>query len=59
MSRLISDKYREVQQTMLNRINQLKAKKEALNHAKEASKGRLRMGMIMPADSVSPAFAGR
>ena len=28
---LISDKYREVQQTMLNRFNQLKANEEALN----------------------------
>ena len=31
MPRLISDKYREVQQTMLNRFNQLKANEEALN----------------------------
>ena len=31
MSRLISDKYREVQQTMLNRFNQLKANEEELN----------------------------
>ena len=31
MSRLISDKYREVQQTMLNRFNQLKPSEEALN----------------------------
>ena len=34
MPRLISDKYREVQQTMLNRFNQLKANEEALNCAK-------------------------
>ena len=31
MPRLISDKYREVQQTMLNRFNQLKANEEELN----------------------------
>ena len=31
MSRRISDKYREVQQTMLNRFNQLKANEEELN----------------------------
>ena len=31
MSRLISDKYREVQQTMPNRFNQLKANEEELN----------------------------
>ena len=31
MSRLISDKYREVQQTMQNRFNQLKANEEELN----------------------------
>ena len=31
MSRLISDKYREVQQSMLNRFNQLKANEEELN----------------------------
>ena len=31
MPRLISDKYREVQQTMLNRFNQLTANEEALN----------------------------
>lgn len=36
MPRLISDKYREVQQTMLNRFNQFKANEEELNRAKRS-----------------------
>ena len=34
MPRLISDKYREVQQSMLNRFNKPKGNEEALNRVK-------------------------
>ena len=59
MPRLISDKYREVQLTMLNRFNQLKANEEALNRVKRGIQRTPQYGKIMSADSVSPAFAGR